>query len=219
VDGPHPPPVTPSTLVDRASLAVDPLDAARRLLGCELVADTDDGEVRVRLVEVEAYRGQDDPGSHCYRGRTPRNAVMWGPAGHLYVYFVYGMHFCANIVALDDGRAGAVLLRAGEVLSDRGIAHVRRPTARGRDAELARGPARLCTLMGLRREHNGVDVVDPSSPVRLEPGEQVPDDDVRAGPRVGVAAGQQRPWRLWVAGSSAVTPYKPGRGRVDGPDW
>ncbi|NMO94072.1 DNA-3-methyladenine glycosylase [Actinomycetospora sp. TBRC 11914] len=207
------------TLVDRAALAVDPLDAARVLLGCELVADTGDGEVRVRLVEVEAYRGEDDPGSHCYRGRTARNAVMWGPAGHLYVYFVYGMHFCANVVALDDGRPGAVLLRAGEVLSDPGVAHVRRPTARGRDAELARGPARLCTLLGLGREQNGVDVLDPSSSVRLEPGRPVPDDAVRRGPRVGVAAGQERPWRLWVAGSRAVTPYKPGRARADGPDW
>jgi DNA-3-methyladenine glycosylase len=143
--GPDRSPVTAPPLVDRAALAVDPLDAARLLLGCELVAETADGEVRVRVVEVEAYRGQDDPGSHCFRGRTPRNAVMWGTAGHLYVYFVYGMHFCANIVALDEGRAGAVLLRAGEVLSDPGVAHVRRPTARGRDAELARGPARLCT--------------------------------------------------------------------------
>jgi DNA-3-methyladenine glycosylase len=219
VDGPDPPPVTIPTPVDRAELAVDPLDAARFLLGCELVADTDDGEVRVRLVEVEAYRGEDDPGSHCYRGRTARNAVMWGPAGHLYVYFVYGMHFCANVVAFDDGRPGAVLLRAGEVLSDPGIAHVRRPTARGRDAELARGPARLCTLLGIGREQNGVDVLDPTSPVRLEPGERVPDAAVCTGPRVGVAAGQQRPWRLWVAGSRAVTPYKAGRARPLGPDW
>jgi DNA-3-methyladenine glycosylase len=219
VDGPDPPPVRPPTLLDRAALAVDPLDAARVLLGCELVADTADGEVRVRVVEVEAYRGEDDPGSHCYRGRTARNAVMWGTAGHLYVYFVYGMHFCANVVALDEGRPGAVLLRAGEVLSDPGVAHVRRPTARGRDTELARGPARLCTLLGIGREQNGVDVLDPTSPVRLEVGERVPDAAVRTGPRVGVAAGQQRPWRLWVAGSRAVTPYKAGRGRADGPDW
>ena len=208
-----------TSLLPADALRDDVLAAAWRLLGTELVADTADGEVRVRVVEVEAYRGADDPGSHCYRGRTPRNAVMWGPAGHLYVYFVYGMHFCANVVCLADGVAGAVLLRAGEVLSDPGVAHVRRPTARGRDAELARGPARLCTLLGLDREHNGVDVLDPSSPVRLETGEPVPDADVRTGPRVGVAAGQQRPWRFWVAGSPAVTPYKAGRARADGPDW
>jgi DNA-3-methyladenine glycosylase len=208
-----------TSLLPAEALRDDVLAAARRLLGCELVADTPHGEVRVRVVEVEAYRGADDPGSHCYRGRTPRNAVMWGPAGHLYVYFVYGMHFCANVVCLTDGVAGAVLLRAGEVLSDRGMAHARRPTARGRDAELARGPARLCTLLGLTREHNDVDLLDPTSLVRLETGEPVPDADVRTGPRVGVAAGQQRPWRFWVAGSPAVTPYKVGRARADGPDW
>jgi DNA-3-methyladenine glycosylase len=208
-----------TSLLPAEALRDDVLVAARRMLGCELVADTPDGEVRVRVVEVEAYRGADDPGSHCYRGQTARNAVMWGPAGHLYVYFVYGMHFCANVVCLTDGVAGAVLLRAGEVLSDRGMAHARRPTARGRDAELARGPARLCTLLGLTREHNDVDLLDPTSLVRLETGEPVPDADVRTGPRVGVAAGQQRPWRFWVAGSPAVTPYKAGRVRADGPDW
>jgi DNA-3-methyladenine glycosylase len=208
-----------ATLLTRDELAVDPLAAARQVLGAELVADTADGEVRVRVVEVEAYRGADDPGSHCYRGQTARNAVMWGPAGHLYVYFVYGMHFCANVVCLTDGVPGAVLLRAGEVLSDLGMAHARRPTARGRDADLARGPARLCALLGLTREHNDADLLDPASPVRLERGEVVPDRDVRTGPRVGVAAGQERPWRLWVAGSRAVTPYKAGRARPDGPDW
>ena len=203
----------------RAELAVDPLEAARRLLGAEMVAEVPEGDIRIRIVEVEAYRGEDDPGSHCYRGRTPRNDVMWGPAGHLYVYFVYGMHFCANVVALVDGRPGAVLLRAGELLSDPALAHVRRPTARGRDAELARGPARLCTLLGLAREHNGTDVLDPASSVRVERGTPVPDADVRTGPRVGVAAGQERPWRFWVDGSRAVTPYKAGRVRADGPDW
>jgi DNA-3-methyladenine glycosylase len=208
-----------TSLLPADALRDDVLAAARRLLGCELVADTPDGEVRVRVVEVEAYRGADDPGSHCYRGQTPRNAVMWGPAGHLYVYFVYGMHFCANVVCLTEGEAGAVLLRAGEVISDLGLAHARRPTARGRDAELARGPARLCALLGLGREHNGIDVLSASSPVRLETGQRVPDAEVRTGPRVGVAAGQERPWRFWVAGSPAVTPYKAGRARADGPDW
>ncbi|MDD7921899.1 DNA-3-methyladenine glycosylase [Actinomycetospora callitridis] len=207
------------TLLDASDLSVDVLEAAPRLLGAELVADTPEGEVRVRVVEVEAYRGADDPGSHCFRGQTPRNAVMWGPAGHLYVYFVYGMHFCANVVCVTEGEAGAVLLRAGEVISDLGLAHARRPTARGRDAELARGPARLCALLGLGREHNGIDVLSSSSPVRLETGQRVPDAEVRTGPRVGVAAGQERPWRFWVAGSRAVTPYKAGRARADGPDW
>jgi len=204
-------------LLDPGELAVDALVAARRLLGCELVADVAEGEVRVRLVEVEAYRGPDDPGSHCFRGRTTRNAVMWGPPGHLYVYFVYGMHFCANVVCLNEGEAGAVLLRAAEVLSDPAMAHARRPTARGRGADLARGPARLCALLGLTREHNGADLADPGSPVRLV--DRPRPTLVEAGPRVGVAAGQRRPWRLWVPGTRAVSPYRPGRPREDGPDW
>lgn len=203
--------------IGREALSADVLEVAPRLLGCRLEAETDDGPVAIRVVEVEAYRGADDPGSHCYRGRTDRNAVMWGPPGHLYVYFVYGMHFCANVVALTDGVAGAVLLRAGELLSDPGVAHARRPTARGRDDELARGPARLCALIGLRREHNALDLLDPASPVRLLDGPRP--GAVRRGPRVGVAAGQERPWRFWVDGSRAVTPYKAGRARADGPDW
>jgi DNA-3-methyladenine glycosylase len=175
-------------------------------------ADTPDGPVAVRIVEVEAYRGSDDPAAHSYRGRTPRNAVMFGPAGHLYVYFVYGMHFCANVSCLPDGQAGAVLLRAGEVVSDLGVARSRRPTAR-RDDDLARGPARLATVLGLRREHNGVDVTDPASAVRLRSGTRVPPGEVRTGPRVGVAAAADLPWRFWIASSPAVSVYRPGRVR------
>jgi DNA-3-methyladenine glycosylase len=168
-----------------------------------------DGTVGVRLVEVEAYRGQDDPASHCYRGRTPRNAVMWGPAGHLYVYFVYGMHFCANVVGARDGVAGAVLLRAGEVVEGADVVRARRPNARG-GGVLAKGPAILTSVLGLDRTHNGVDLTDPASPVRLRVGERVPVDRVRAGPRVGVAMAMDTPWRFWVDGSPAVSTYRRG---------
>lgn len=192
------------------------LRAAVRLLGCTLEADTPEGPVAVRLVEVEAYRGADDAASHSFRGRTPRNGVMFGPAGHLYVYFVYGMHFCANVSCLTDGEAGAVLLRAGEVVSDLGLARVRRPTAR-RDADLARGPARLATLLGLDRERNGVDVTDPASPVRILAGPPVDPALVRSGPRVGVAAAHTLPWRFWVHGSPAVSQFRPGRGAPPSP--
>ncbi|GAA4860400.1 DNA-3-methyladenine glycosylase [Pseudonocardia benzenivorans] len=202
----------PDPLVSRAELAADVLQVAPRLLGTVLEADTPDGPVAVRVVEVEAYRAADDPASHSYRGRTPRNAVMFGPAGHLYVYFVYGMHFCANVSCLPDGEAGAVLLRAGEVLSDLGVARLRRPTAR-RDDDLARGPARLASLLGLRREHNGIDVTDAASPVRLRVGERVPDSRIATGPRVGVAAAAALPWRFWDAASPAVSAYRPGRER------
>jgi DNA-3-methyladenine glycosylase len=196
-------------LIRREELATDVLPAAARLLGCIAEADTPDGLVAVRLVEVEAYRGADDPASHSFRGRTPRNAVMFGPAGRLYVYFVYGMHFCANVSCMVDGEAGAVLLRAGEVLSDPGVARVRRPTAK-RDVDLARGPARLASLLGLTRERNGVDVTDPASPVRVRAGEPVPHSMIRSGPRVGVAAAADLPWRFWIDGSPAVSPYRRG---------
>ena len=199
------------TLLDRAELAEDVLRAAVRLLGCTLEADTPEGTVAVRLVEVEAYRGADDPASHSFRGRTPRNAVMFGPPGHLYVYFVYGMHFCANVTCLPEGESGAVLLRAGEVVSDPGVAFARRPTSR-RAADLARGPARLTALLGLSRADNGLDLTDATSRVRLRRGDPVAPASIRTGPRVGVAAAHDTPWRFWVDGSPAVSPYRPGRG-------
>lgn len=193
----------------RDELAVDPLVAARLLLGCVLLSDVGDAPVAVRVVEVEAYRGTDDPAAHTYRGRTERNAVMFGPAGHLYVYFVYGMHFCANVVSMTDGVAGAVLLRAGEVVDGIETARIRRPASRS-DAELARGPARLTAALGLDRGHNGLDLTDPSSPVRLYAGDPVADESVRTGPRVGVATAVEVPWRWWVAGSPAVSLYRRG---------
>ncbi len=199
----------------RTELAVDVVDAAVRLLGCTVEADTPDGTVAARLVEVEAYRGADDPASHSFRGRTARNAVMFGPPGHLYVYFVYGMHFCANVTCLADGEAGGILLRAGEVVSAPAVAFARRPTAR-RAADLARGPARLAALLGLGRAHNGLDVTDPASPVRVLANPPVERRLVRTGPRVGVAAAHERPWRFWLAGSPAVSTYRPGRGAPTG---
>jgi DNA-3-methyladenine glycosylase len=204
------------TVLDRGELAQDVLLAAVRLLGCTLEADTPDGPVAVRLVEVEAYRGADDPASHSFRGRTPRNAVMFGPPGYLYVYFVYGMHFCANVTCLPDGEPAAVLLRAGEVVSDVGAALARRPTAR-RPEELARGPARLAALLGLGRDDTGLDVTDPASRVRLYAGDPVDPRLVRSGPRVGVAAAHETPWRFWLDGSPAVSAYRPGRGATPGP--
>jgi len=191
----------------REHLEVDVLEAARLLLGCLLVADRPSGPVVVRLVELEAYRGSDDPAAHSYRGRTARNAVMFGPPGHLYVYLIYGMHFCTNISCLPDSEPGAVLLRAAEIVSDPAVARLYRPTARS-DAELARGPARLATLLGLRREHNGLDLINPTSPVRLLAGDPVPAEQVCTGPRVGVAAAKDRPWRFWVHGSPAVSVYR-----------
>jgi DNA-3-methyladenine glycosylase len=198
-----------SYLIRRDELAIDPVHAARRLLGCVLESDTPEGTIQVRLTEVEAYRGGDDPASHCYRGRTARNEVMFGPAGHLYVYFVYGMHYCANVVALTDGVPGAVLLRAGEVVSGVDAARRRRPSARSA-TELAKGPARLTGVLGLDREHNGADLTEPDSPVRLLAGEPVADAEIRVGPRVGVAVAIDVPWRFWIDGSPTVSTYRRG---------
>ncbi len=200
------------SIVARADLAHDPLRVARDLLGREIASDTPEGTVRLRLVEVEAYRGNDDPASHCYRGRTERNAVMFGPAGHLYVYFVYGMHFCINVVTLTDGEPGAVLLRAGEVVEGIDLARSRRPAAR-KDPQLADGPAKLTGALGITREHNGTDLTVTDSSIRLLSGTTVDEDDVRTGPRVGVATAQDLPWRSWIAGSPAVSTYRRG-GRV-----
>jgi DNA-3-methyladenine glycosylase len=204
-------------LFDRAELAVDPVELAHRLLGAVIESTSPAGTVGVRLVEVEAYRGQDDPASHCYRGRTPRNEVMWGPAGHLYVYFVYGMHFCANVVGSVDGQAGAVLLRAGEVVSGLDVVRSRRPRVRGRP-ELAKGPAILTSVLGLDREDNGADLTDPASPIRLLVVEDTPRELIFRGPRVGVAMAMDTPWRFWINGSPAVSAYRRGGGRrADGP--
>ncbi|TDP89401.1 DNA-3-methyladenine glycosylase [Labedaea rhizosphaerae] len=200
-------------MLTRDELAIDPVDAAHVLLGSVLESRLGGEVVRVKLVEVEAYRGGDDPASHCYRGRTPRNDVMFGPAGHLYVYFVYGMHFCANVVSLVDGVPGAVLLRAGEVIEGEDFAKARRPSARS-TAELAKGPARLTGVLGLDREQNGIDLTDPGSPVRLFAGDPVPEGAIRSGPRVGVAVAMDVPWRFWIDGSKAVSTYRRGGKRV-----
>jgi DNA-3-methyladenine glycosylase len=167
--------------------------------------------------------GEQDPGSHAFRGRTPRTAVMFGPAGHLYVYFTYGMHWCANVVCGPEGSASAVLVRAGEVVQGTDVARRRRPAAR-RDDDLARGPARLASALGIDGALDGVNLCDPSSPVWLEPAPSVP-PGVRTGPRVGVSGpggdGDTFPWRFWLDGDPAVSTYRPGQprrrpGREDG---
>lgn len=140
---------------------------APRLLGARLSSGSGPERVAVRLSEVEAYEGADDPASHAFRGPTPRNDVMFGPPGHLYVYFVYGMHWCANLVCGPQGTASALLLRAGEVVEGLAIARARRPAAR-RDVDLARGPARLAQCLNLSRADNGIDLLDKSARVRLE---------------------------------------------------
>jgi DNA-3-methyladenine glycosylase len=190
--------------VELARLLAGPvLPAARGLLGCLVTA----GGVTIRLTEVEAYDGEGgDPASHAHRGRTRRNAVMFGPPGHLYVYFTYGMHWCANVVCGPDGEASAVLLRAGAVVD--GVEHARARRAGARtDRELARGPARLCQALGIDGTAYGVNLLDPSSPVVLSP-PTGPIPEVHSGPRVGVVGAHDLPWRFWLAGDPTVSPYR-----------
>lgn len=206
----------------RHAVSAVSLEVAPVLLGATIVHDAPHGLVAVRLSEVEAYGGPLDPGSHAYRGRTPRNAVMFGPAGHLYVYFTYGMHWCANVVCGPHGEAGAVLLRGGEVVRGLDVARRRRPSAR-RDVDLARGPARLAAALGLDREQDGADLCTADGPLWLEPAQDPTSEPagerpaVRAGPRVGVSGeggdADRFPWRFWLEGDPTVSVYRPAQPR------
>jgi DNA-3-methyladenine glycosylase len=202
--------------IDRARLARPSVVVAPRLLGAVIVSDVGGERVAVRLTEVEAYEGQDDPASHAFRGLTPRTAVMFGPAGHLYCYFTYGMHWCANVVCGVEGVASAVLLRAGEVVEGADVARARRPAAR-RAADLARGPARLATCLGLARAQNGLDLCSPESPVRLESVPTRRTQAVASGPRVGISVATDHPWRFWVPDDPTVSPFKAGGRKRTGP--
>jgi DNA-3-methyladenine glycosylase len=184
------------------------LEVTADLLGRLLVHRAPEGVSAVRLVETEAYDGPGlDPASHAHRGPTPRNAVMFGPPGHLYLYFTYGMHWCANVVCGPEGVAQAVLLRAGEPADGVELMAARRPASRPRD--LARGPARLCQALGLAGWANGVPL--DSGPVRLCAGWPVPADQVTWTGRVGVTAAADRPWRALVTGHPNVSAGTPRR--------
>jgi DNA-3-methyladenine glycosylase len=201
-------------LVPREFFARPAEEMAPELLGCVLEHETPEGLVAVALTEVEAYAGTRDPASHAYRGRTERNDVMFGPPGYTYVYFTYGMHFCVNLVCMPPGVASAVLLRAGRVTAGTGLARARRrtPGSRAEQAErdLARGPARLCLALGIDRSHNGVDVCDPASPLRLRAGSGRSGERpvINTGPRVGVREGAEVPWRFWLDGEPTVSAYR-----------
>ncbi|WP_255956057.1 DNA-3-methyladenine glycosylase [Streptomyces odontomachi] len=186
------------------------LDVARDLLGRSLVRNTPDGPIEVRLTEVEAYDGERDPGSHAYRGRTPRNDVMFGPPGHAYVYFTYGMWHCMNVVCGPEGKASGVLIRAGAITEGADLARKRRLSARN-DKELAKGPARLATALDIDRNLNGTDLCASSqAPLSLLKGAPCRPDQVLSGPRTGVAGeGGVHPWRFWVDGDPTVSPYRP----------
>lgn len=192
--------------LDRAFFRRDVLAVAPGLLGCLLSHRTAEGEVTLRLTEVEAYAGPRDAASHAYRGRTLRNEVMFGPPGHVYVYFTYGMHFCMNLVCDREGTAAAVLLRAGEVVGGLELARTRRPRSSARD--LARGPARLCQALGVDRAQNGADVCAADGPWRVLSGAAAEVSRLRTGPRTGVNGAREVPWRFWLDREPSVSPYR-----------
>ena len=186
-------------------LSVNPLTAARRLLGGALTGRG----VTAMIVEVEAYGGPldgpwPDAASHSFRGPGLRNSVMFGPAGRLYTYRSHGIHVCANVVCATDGVAGAVLLRAAAVEAGIDVAQARRGDS-ARPATLARGPGNLCSALGITMDDNGIDLFDAKSPVRLTLGEEHVGED---GPRVGVSKAADRPWRFWLAGRPEVSLYR-----------
>lgn len=185
----------------RSALSGPAPEVAPRLLGAELRH----GPVALRITEVEAYAGEGDPGSHSYRGRTARNATMFGPAGHLYCYFTYGMHVCSNVVTGLEGQGSGVLVRAGEVVDGLELARRRRPGASDRD--LARGPARLTRALGIALELDGTDLI--AGPVRLRLGSPAPTSAIASGPRVGLRLAAETPWRFWLRDDPTVSVYRP----------
>jgi DNA-3-methyladenine glycosylase len=211
----------PREFFDRPSQEVAP-----DLLGCVLEHETTEGLVAVELTEVEAYAGETDPASHSYRGRTARNGVMFGPPGYAYVYFTYGMHFCVNVVCMPAGIPRAVLLRAGRVTAGEDLARRRRARWRSEASQgsvlpardLARGPARLCQALAIDRTQNGLDVCSADGELRLRPADPGPRAngaiEVAVGPRVGVSAAADVPWRFWIAGDPTVSAYRLAKARV-----
>jgi DNA-3-methyladenine glycosylase len=192
--------VTRGRTLPRSFYTRDPRELAPLLLNKLLVARTADGARMVaRLVEVEAYCGSEDPGSHAYRGMTPRTEVMFGPPGHLYVYFTYGMHWCANVVATKDGDGAAVLLRAAAPVHGIDVMRERRVKAR-RDRDLLAGPARLCQAFGLTGADNGTDLV--RGPVRIVDDGVAPPTSPGISTRIGLALGRgdESLWRYFVPG-------------------
>jgi DNA-3-methyladenine glycosylase len=210
----------------RELLSGDARHVAPLLLGAVLTHQGREGPVSVRITEVEAYLGPHDslypdPGSHTFRGETPRNAPMFGPAGHLYVYFTYGMHHCANIVCGPVGTASGLLLRAGEVVAGQELALARRPTSKSAK-DLASGPARFAKALGLTTADSGRDAL--GAPFRLElPQHPVPGispgigPGISTGPRVGVSGAggtDDYPWRFWLSGDRTVSRYKAAKVRT-----
>lgn len=192
---------------ERAEFSASAVEMGPRLLGALLSHETDRGTVTVRITELEAYMGDgNDPGSHAFRGKTKRNAAMFGPPAHLYAYFTYGMHTCANIVCSPDGSASGCLMRGAEVVEGLELARERRG-AKIADRALGRGPANLVVALGITLADGGADLLAAPFTLRLP----ITPPDFEVGPRTGLGGpggGVEYPWRFWIPGERSVSPYR-----------
>ena len=175
-------------------------DAAKRLLGCILEREIDGSTIRVRIVETEAY-DETDAASHSYKGRTPRTDIMFGPPGHLYVYFTYGMHYCCNVVVGPEGHGAAVLIRAVEPLQGDEILELRRGRKRG--LELTNGPAKLCQALEVDKRMNGHDLQ--KEPLKLVLRPAVEDSAIVVARRVGISRAKDVLWRFYLRDNPYVS--------------
>ena len=184
------------------------LRVARELLGKYLVHQNGKQKIVGRIVETEAYLGERDPASHAFRGMTPRNEVMFRNGGHFYVYFTYGMHFCANVVTEREGRARAVLLRAVEPVEGTEFMRKKRGVAGRNDVDLTNGPAKLCQAYGIARRHNGTDLCGKEIWVAKDE-RSGPAKSVGVSTRIGITDGRKHRWRFYIRGNPCVSKGKP----------
>jgi DNA-3-methyladenine glycosylase len=192
--------VSQTDAFDRSLLLAEPEVVAQRLLGCQLVRTIDGKQLRGRIVETEAYK-QTDAASHSYRGKTPRTDVMFGPAGHLYVYFTYGMHYCCNVVVGPEGYGAAVLIRAVEPLEGQDEMLLLRH-GRG-EHQLTNGPAKVCQALAIDKSCNGHDLAEP--PIALEFMPPLAVDKIVQTTRVGITKAIDQPWRFYIRGNPYVS--------------
>jgi len=186
----------------RSFYARDTIVVAKELLGKYLVRRTDDGEIVAKIIEVEAYRGSDDPASHAYKGETPRNRLMFGKAGFAYVYFIYGNHHCLNVTTEPEGVPGAVLIRAVEIVD--GLELARKNRKARSNVELSNGPGKLTKALNISKVHNGLDLCQPHE-LFICASETIESFETENSKRIGVKAGGEKSWRFHVKDNRFVS--------------